>query len=436
MRVLSADWVCPVSGPPIAHGYIVVDGDRIVRVETSAPEGPVEDFSGCALIPGFVNTHTHLELTVMRGFLENLPFASWIRQLTRTKYECLSRDDLEVSARLGALECLEAGVTCVGEVMDIGSGWDAMRETGLRGVAYQEVFGPGEDSAEESAADLRRKIAALAPEQSDLQRFGVSPHAAYTVSPRLYGLVREIADAEELPMAVHVAESAAETLFVRDAAGPFADALRARTIGVSAQGVGPLAYLERLGILGERTLAIHAIEVEAGDIQRLAGSGTRVAHCPKSNLKLGHGIAPVDELLDAGVVIGLGTDSVANNNTVDMFEEMRTAVLLQRSRTGDPAAIGAARALEMATLGGARSLGLDRHLGSLEPGKLADMVVVDLKSAATQPVFDPVDAIVFSANRANLRAVFLGGERVRIDASETIADAQAIAEKMKSDEDV
>ena len=435
MRVLSADWVCPVSGPPIADGCIVVDGDRIVRVEMSAPEGPVEDFPGCALIPGFVNTHTHLELTVMRGFLENLPFASWIRQLTRTKYECLSRDDLEVSARLGALECLAAGVTCVGEVMDIGSGWDAMRETGLRGVAYQEVFGPGEDSAEESAADLRRKIAVLAPEQSDLQRFGVSPHAPYTVSPRLYGLVREIADAEELPMAVHVAESAAETLFVRDAAGPFADALRARTIGVRAQGVGPLAYLERLGILGERTLAIHAIEVEAGDIQRLAGSGTPVAHCPKSNLKLGHGIAPVDELLCAGVVIGLGTDSVASNNTVDMFEEMRTAVLLQRSRTGDPAAIGAARALEMATLGGARSLGLDRHLGSLEPGKLADVVVVDLKSAATQPVFDPVDAIVFSANRANLRAVFLGGERVSVDASDTIVAAQAIAEKMKSDED-
>ena len=220
MRVLRADWVCPVSGPPIADGYVVVDGDRIVRVETTAPEGPVEDFPGCALIPGFVNTHTHLELTVMRGFLENLPFASWIRQLTWTKYECLDRDDLAVSARLGALECLEAGVTCVGEVMDIGTGWDAMRETGLRGVAYQEVFGPGEESAEGSAADLRRKIKALVPEQSDLQRLGVSPHAPYTVSQRLYGLVREIAEVEELAMAVHVAESADETLFVRDAAGP------------------------------------------------------------------------------------------------------------------------------------------------------------------------------------------------------------------------
>ena len=432
MKIIRADWVCPVAGPPIAGGSVVVDGGRIMSVGITGEEGPVEDYPGCALIPGFVNAHTHLELTVMRGFLENLPFASWIRQLTRTKYEHLGRDDLLVSARLGAMECLAAGVTCVGEVMDIGTGWEAMRETGLRGVAYQEVFGPDESAADEAAQGLSRKVEALMPHQSDLLRLGVSPHAAYTVSPRLYGLVRDMAEAQELPIAIHVAESPDESRFVRNAEGPFADALRARQISLKAHGIGPVALLERLGILGDRTLAIHAIESDTADVGRLAATGTAVAHCPKSNLKLGHGIAPVEELLGAGVVVGLGTDSVASNNAVDMFEEMRTAAFLQRSRTGNPSAIGAAAALEMATLGGARSLGLDRHLGSIEPGKMADMVVVDLASAATQPVFDPVDAIVFSANRANLRAVFLGGERSHVDASATIVKAQGIAQKMKA----
>jgi len=425
MKAFRADWVCPASGPPLRNAALLVSGDRIAGVGSPVPtDAPVEDFSGCAIIPGFVNAHIHLELTLLRGFLENLAFGEWIRTLTRTRYERMDREDLVVSARLGAVECLRAGVTTVGEVMDLGTGWEAMSEAGLRGVAYQEVFGPRREDAGGRAAALEEKIGALRTVSggTGLRRLGVSPHAPYTVSDALYRRVRDLAARMDLPVAVHIGESAAEGRFVRCGDGPFADSWKSRDIPVEARGVGPLAYLDQLGLCGARTLAIHAIDASADDIGRLRETDTAVAHCPKSNLKLGHGIAPLREFLDAGLRVGLGTDSVASNNAVDMFEEMRVAVFLQRTRLGDPRALAASEAFSLATLGGARCLGLDAEVGSLEAGKVADFVVVDLGDPALQPVYDPVEAMVFSASRHNVRATFLGGERVRVDTD----DAEAL----------
>ena len=159
--IARASWVCPVSGPPIEDGAVVVEDGHFIEVLEGARVRAAdidESFPGCALLPGLVNAHTHLELTVLRGFLENLSFPDWIRRLTRTKYEALSVDDLAISARLGAMECLQAGVTAIGEVMDIGTGWDIMRELGMRGVAYQEVFGPGEERAAGAMAELKEKV--------------------------------------------------------------------------------------------------------------------------------------------------------------------------------------------------------------------------------------------------------------------------------------
>lgn len=435
MKLVHAGWVCPVAGPPLADAAVAIDDGRIVEVIARggfrAADAEVS-FPNCALVPGFVNAHTHLELTVLRGFLEDLPFEEWLRRLTRTKYDLLSVDDLLVSARLGALECLAGGVTTVGEVMDIGTGCVAMRELGLGGVAYQEVFGPATDQADEAMERLEERLARLRPDETPAIRIGLSPHAPYTVSTSLYGRVRDLAQVENLPVAVHIAESGEEVRFVRDGAGPFAENWRARGIPVTAHGVGPLELLERLGILGPRTLAVHAIHADSADVARLAATGTAVVHCPKSNLKLGHGVAPVREFLAADVPVGLGTDSVASNNSVDMFEEMRLAVYLQRSRTGDPEAIGAARALRMATLDGARCLGLDSMLGSLEPGKRADFAVVDLEDCALTPVHDPVQALVYSAGRRNVEATYVAGERVEIDPGPTMAEANRIARRLRT----
>ena len=429
MKAIRADWVCPASAPPIRNGAILTDQSRIVGITNSVPEGiPVEEFSGCAIIPGFVNAHIHLELTVFRGYLEELSFVEWIQRLTRTKYDVLTLEDLHSSARLGALECLKAGVTTVGEVTDMGAGWEAMVEFGLRGVAYQEVFGPAEDTALAASQELESKVCRWRQQEETIRRIGVSPHAPYTVSTSLYRKVRDLAMRENLPVALHLAESAAEGDFVRTATGPFADHLRRRDIPVVARGLSPIGYLDGLGVLGDRTLIIHAVDCDAEDIRRLAQAGVAVAHCPKSNAKLGHGIAPITELIEAKIPVGLGTDSVASNNVIDMFEEMRAAAFLQRIRSGDPQTIAAKEAFRLATLGGARCLGLERHVGSLEAGKLADMAIVNLGDEALQPVYDPVEAMVYSANRANVVATFLGGTRVQAENSALAETVQRIAD--------
>ena len=433
MKAFQADWVCPVATPPIRNGYVLIDEGKIVEVGPAAPDGvEVESFTGCALLPGFVNVHTHLELTILRGFLENLSFATWIRRLTRTKYEHLSRTDLLLSARLGAMECLLAGVTTVGEVMDIGTGWDAMTEFGLRGVAYQEVFGPSEDASGSAARGLERKLQQFRATESDTRRIGVSPHAVYSVSSSLFRLVRDLAEKEDVRLAVHVAESQEETRFVKSGEGPFADYWRSREIPVVSHGASPIEYLHRLGVIGPGTLAIHAIHVDSADVKVLRDLGAGVAHCPKSNMKLGHQTAPVREFVKAGVPVGLGTDSVASNNVVDMFEEMRTALFLQRTLSGRQDSVVAHQALRMATLDSARCLGLDDQVGSLEPGKLADMVVVDLNDAALQPVYDPVETLVYSASRKNVKMTLLAGEPVTVDPTPLIREAQSVAERLKS----
>ena len=432
MKAIRADWICPVTGPPVPDGAILIDGSRIVDVVGTVPDGvSVESFDGCAIVPGFVNTHIHLELTLLRGFLENLSIFDWIRRLTRTKYDHLSDADLRISAELGVVECLQAGVTTVGEVTDVGAGWAAMNRFGLRGIAYQEVFGPAEETASEAVKALRQKLDTLRPTESPSCRVGVSPHAPYTVSAGLYQQVGQLARRENLPIAVHLAESGAEGDFVRLGRGPFAEHLRSRGIPVTGRNMSPITYLDSLDVLGPESLVIHAIDCDVDDVGRLKENGVGIAHCPKSNLKLGHGIAPLTEFLDANIPVGLGTDSVASNNAVDMFEEMRAAAFLQRNRSGDATTVNAREALHLATLGGARALGMENDVGSLEAGKLADLAVVDFAEAALQPVYDPVATMVYSANRKNVVATFLGGQRVKVDASELISQAGAVAVRLK-----
>jgi 5-methylthioadenosine/S-adenosylhomocysteine deaminase len=258
-------------------------------------------FAGCAIIPGFVNAHAHLELTILRGLLENIPFLQWIQRLTHIKYQILTRDDLKLSAQLGAIEMLRAGVTTVAEVMDVGTGWEAMREFGLQGIAYQEVFGPAESVAAESMKGLVSKVDRYRTGESSTMKIGVSPHAPYTVSRPLYELVRDYARKESLRMTAHVAESRDETGFVRDGAGPFAAAHAKRGIEVTPRRCMPVAYMDSLGLLGPDMLLVHGVEANERDLDRLRDTGTFVVHCPKSNAKLGNGTARIHDMLEQRV---------------------------------------------------------------------------------------------------------------------------------------
>jgi cytosine/adenosine deaminase-related metal-dependent hydrolase len=427
MTIYEADWVCPVSSAPILNGTLAVENGRIA----SGDRGERVAFPGCAIIPGFVNAHSHIELTILRGYLDKLEFADWIPRLTHAKYNVLSHADMLVSARLGAIEMLRAGVTCLGEVMDVGTSWEAMLEFGLQGIAYQEVFGPAASQATQALAALEEKVKAYRQRETKTLRVGVSPHAPYTVSEKLYRSVNEFALEQSLRLTAHIGESEEEGVFVRWGGGVFADRWTARGIPVDPPGCSPLAYLDRVGLLRPEMLAVHAIDLEDPDFGLLREKQPALVHCPKSNTKLAHGIAQLTGILETGIAVGLGTDSVASNNVVDMFEEMRSAIFLQRGRTKRFDSLDAQTAFRMATLGGATCLGLADQLGSLDVGKRADFVVVDLNDPALQPVYDPIETMVYSASRRNVRATYIEGREVKVDPDDLVRECRVIAKRLK-----
>jgi 5-methylthioadenosine/S-adenosylhomocysteine deaminase len=407
-----ARWVLPITAPAIESGLVAVDGDRIAYVGSAAgaPDGRDVDLGNSLLLPGLVNAHGHLELTGMRGFLEDLDFADWILRLATAKRAVLtSLDMLADAARLGIAEGLRAGVTTYGDTCHSGAVVDALRDCGVRGIMYQEVFGPDPSQCAASMVELRERVAAARALETPLVRVGVSPHAPYTVSDQLYEAVTRFARAEALPMALHIAEAEVEERLVTRGEGRFADGLRARGIGVSPRAESPMALLERLGVLEAQPLLIHCVRLTDADVERVARSGSAVAHCPAANAKLGHGIARVRDLLDAGVQVGLGSDSVASNNRIDLLEEARLAVLFQRARYRRHDALSTSDALRLATLGGAAALGLADRIGSLEPGKEADLAAFSLDTPRAVPLHDPEAAALYALRGDDANLVIVAG---------------------------
>lgn len=411
-----ARWVVPVATPPVERGTVVVEDDRIAWVGPTAHApagGRDEDLGDSILTPGLVNAHTHLDLTVMRGFLEDLPFFDWIRALTRARNDVLSESDLRDSAMLGIAEGLLAGVTTFGDTAASSGPFDAMREMGVRGIAYREVFGPDPAECSVSMEGLKSHVAAMRATATPLVRVGVSPHAPYSVSDALFAAVADYAARESLPVAVHVAESAEEGALVEQGSGRFADFLRSRSIAVAPRAATPMALLGAAGLLRAGTLLIHCVHASADDIHAVSNGGCGVAHCPASNAKLGHGIAPLAEFIAAGARVGLGSDSMASNNQMDILGEARLALLLQRSRPGRGAALSARAALRLATLGGAEALRLDTDIGALAVGKQADMAAFAI-DATHGPVTEPMTSLVFAPGLARAHRVIVAGiERVR-----------------------
>jgi cytosine/adenosine deaminase-related metal-dependent hydrolase len=404
-----ARWVLPITAPPIEDGVVACEDGviRFVGPEADGPPGEDFDLGDSVLLPGLVNAHTHLELTAMRGFLEELAFEDWIDTLRRARAAVLDDEALLDSARLGVLEGIEHGVTTFADTSASGVTARAMRECGVRGIMYQEVFGPDPAACNEAMADLDRRVTALREDETDLVRIGVSPHAPYTVSDDLYRAVAEYAVANSLPIAMHIAESDAEQALVCRGSGIFAKWHARRGIPVRPRARSPVALLADLNALPAGSLLIHAVNTDLTDIRTIVRQHTCIAHCPTSNAKFGHGIAPLDAFLAAGIDVGLGSDSVASNNRMDVLDEARMAVLSANLRARSPRALSAERAIGLATIGGARALGNARTTGSLEPGKSADLAAFRLDTSRGVPSRDPAAALVFSmgGSRAYLVAV-------------------------------
>ena len=428
--IYSARWVLPISAPPIESGAVAVDGPLIVGVgardelAVRFPAARVESFGQSVILPGLVNTHTHLELTALRGYLENeeSDFFAWLRKLTIARLERMTADDIRVSAMWGACEAVRAGITCVGDASDSAMmSMLALRDVGLRGIVFQESFGPDPRLAQENFAKLEAKVAELRGVETDLVKVGVSPHAPYTVCGPQLELIAKFARAERLPLMMHAAESQAEDDFVRHGTGIFAESLAKRGIEWTPPGTSTIQYLKDVGILDCQPLLAHCIRVDHEDIETLRQTGSKVAHCPKSNAKLGHGRAPLMSFLDAGVTVGLGSDSVASNNTCDLIEEARFAFLLARNPS-----LKASQMLALATQGGA-----------LREGGQADLIVVGLDGAHQLPVYDPATALLFSSSGRDVRLTIIAGREVYrdqrvigVDEERLRARLQEIAEKL------
>src|SRR6267142_1288698 len=338
--IYSARWVLPIASPLIENGAVAVDNSMISGVGTRNeiisrfPDSRIEDFDQAVILPGLVNAHTHLELTVMRGFLEKEEgdFFAWLKKLTVARLERMNVADLHVSAAWGACEAARAGITCVGDASDSGLiSMRAVREVGLRGVVFQESFGPAPRLAKDNLEKLQTKVLELREVETPLVKVGVSPHAPYTVSAPQLELIAEFATIEKLPLMLHAAESAAEDQLLREGLGLFAEGLARRGIEWRTPGTSTIQYLKQRGVLNTRPLLIHCIRVDEADIETMAEMNSRVAHCPKSNAKLGHGHAPLSRFIEKGIAVGLGSDSVASNNTCDILEETRFAALLSRA---------------------------------------------------------------------------------------------------------
>jgi cytosine/adenosine deaminase-related metal-dependent hydrolase len=406
-RRLAARWLLPVEGAPIEHGALLIGPDG--RVQAVGPDSGVpqpsdvlaEDFGEAVILPGLINTHTHLELTGFEGQVREREFPAWIRRLRELKTTRTPAEYAE-AARRGLAACYAGGVTTIADTGDSGAALQALAEAGGSGVAYQEVFGPHPAQAAESLAGLRDRVTRLRGWAGNRVRIGVSPHAPYTVSAPLFRAVAAWSEAESLPLAVHIAESPAETQFLASGTGPFAEAWEARGIPLPrSSGLTPVGWLAEQGVLTERTLCIHAVQVDRTDIDRLADSGVAVAHCPLSNQAHHHGAAPLGAMLEAGIRVGLGTDSEVSVGRPDLLAEARGARNLAGS-TADAV-------IELCTLGGARALGLSSETGSLRTGKWGDCVVIRARNAVEK--CSPAE-LALASSPADVQLTCLGGRDV------------------------
>ena len=347
-----------------------------------------------------------------------------------------------VSATCGAIEAARAGVTCLGDACSAATnGMKALQLVGMRGTVYQESFGPDPRLAQANVATLREQIAELRSLEDGLVKVGVSPHAPYSVSGPQLEMISRLALDESTPLMMHAAESQAEKLFMLEGQGPFAEGLRSRGIAWQSPKLSTIQYLKRHGVLETKPLLAHCINVDTSDLDLIKQSAASIAHCPRSNAKLGHGRAPLAEFLAHGIKVGLGSDSVASNNTCDILEEAHFATLLARLPSSGggfrggllPAkpSVNAEQALFTATLGGARALGRDDQVGALAEGMQADMTVVALDGTQQQPVRDPAASLVFASSGRDVLLTMVAGREIYRDGRMTSVDESEFRKRLE-----
>jgi 5-methylthioadenosine/S-adenosylhomocysteine deaminase len=416
---------------PIPDGAIAIADGRIAAVGLAedllehAPTGQLVNAGGCLILPGLVNTHSHLAMTLLRGLADDLPLMDWLENhIWPAEKTHMNREAVRLGTELAVAEQLLAGVTTTTDMYFFGNEVAAvLAEAGMRGVIAESLIDFATPRCK-TPEEMMEKQRELAQEYRDhpLITPSVAAHAPYTVSAN--NLVKEAELAEELgtTLQIHLSESRWEVEKLME-----------------EKGRSPVAYLADLGVLSERTVAAHCVHVSPEDIEILVEFEVGVAHNPVSNLKLASGVAPIPAMVEAGVKLGLGTDGAASNNTLDLLRDTQLASLLHKGVFGDPTVLPARSMIEMATIGGAGVLGLETEIGTLTEGKIADLVCFSVDGPHATPVFDPWSHLVYAARSSDVRHVLVQGKLVvgnrhlnTMDQERIESEARDFAQQLKT----
>ena len=431
--VVEAGWIIPVDPPATVladHAIVVMDGHirEMLPIDASRERYPVARrtaLPGHALIPGLINLHTHAAMTLMRGLADDRALMDWLQNhIWPVETRLVSSDFVRDGTLLACAEMLRGGITCFNDMyFHPEAAGRAALAAGMRAALGVIVI----EMPSAYAADAQDYISKGLATRDELRNerllsFCIAPHAPYTVGDKAFERIAMLQGVLDLPLHIHLHETRDEV-----------------EQSLARHGARPLARLQKFGLVDANLIAVHAVHLDEKEMALLASAGCHVAHCPSSNLKLASGIAAPARLLQAGVNVGLGTDGAASNNRLDVFTEMRMAALLAKGSAGDPTVLPAHTALEMATVRAARALGIDDRVGTLAPGKCADMTAVDLGALELQPCYDPVSHLVYAAGREHVSHVWVDGELLvddgqltRLDTGELAAKAAHWREKIRA----
>ncbi|HRD65471.1 MAG TPA: TRZ/ATZ family hydrolase [Candidatus Competibacter sp.] len=414
--LINARWIVPVEpeGLVLEHHALAIQDGRILAIlprDDAATRYRPEtrlDFDRHVLMPGLINVHTHASMTLLRGLADDLPLMTWLRDhIWPVEARWVSPGFVRDGAQLAIAEMLRGGTTCFNDMYMFPDAVAAVAQecgiracVGLIALDFPTAYAQNVDDYLDKGLKLHDTL-----QTDSLVSTALAPHAPYTVSAPALERIGRLADDLNVPIHIHVHETADEVAQFQ-----------------AEHGCRPLERLARSGLLTPRLLAVHMTQLETAEIERLAEAGAHVAHCPESNLKLASGFCPTARLDAAGVNVAIGTDGAASNNDLDLFGELRTAALLGKGVAGDAATLPATRILRMATLNGARALGLAAKTGSLEPGKAADIVAVDFGQPETEPVYNPISQLVYAAGRHQVTDVWVAGRRLLADRRLTTLD--------------
>lgn len=406
----------------IPHGSMLIENGIIKNISSAPltiPGAETTDAEGMFVMPGFINTHTHVPMTMLRGYADDLTLQVWLtKHIFPAEARLVNPENVRIATRLAFIEMIKSGTTCFNDMYffeDVIA--EEAKKAGIRAVVGESLIDFPTPSFQSVDEGLDRCEALIRQWQGDpIIHPSVCAHAPYTCSRETLQKTKQLADKYGTLFQIHVSETRKEVEDIQ-----------------TKYGMRSAEYLHSIGLLGQNVIAAHCVWLDQHEIELMAYSGTSIGHCPKSNLKLASGIADIDTYTKAGITVGIGTDGTASNNTLDMVEEMRFAALLAKVINYNPEAVNARTALQMATINGAKALGLDKITGSLEIGKSADLIMVHADASNMIPVYDEYSAIVYAMNCKNVRSSMVNGEWImrnrtlcHLDKEETLETIKAL----------